>query len=82
MGIWSTIFFFTYYCYYFILFYFLFLLCINLSILVILYSQLLSGIFESGNRVILFVYFFVYVLRKVKCKYTCENIFAVSFSSF
>ena len=38
-------------------------------LLVILYSQVLSGILVSGNRAILFVCFFVYILREVKCKY-------------
>ena len=38
-------------------------------LLVILYSQVLSGILVPGNRAILFVCFFVYILREVKCKY-------------
>ena len=38
-------------------------------LLVILYSQVLSGILVSGDRVILFVCFFVYILHEVKCKY-------------
>ena len=44
-------------------------LFIYLSILVILYSQVLYAILASGDRVILFVCFFVYILHEVKCKY-------------
>ena len=41
-----------------------------LLLLVILYSQVLSGIMVSGDRVILFLcVFFVYILREVKCKF-------------
>ena len=41
-----------------------------LLLLVILYSQVLSGILVSGNRVIFFVcVFFVYILREVRCKF-------------
>ena len=41
-----------------------------LSLVVILYSQILSGILVCGNRVILFVcVFFVYTLREVKYNY-------------
>ena len=48
-----------------------------LLLLVILYSQVLSIKLVSGNRVILFVCFFVYILREVKCKFiiTCIKIF-------
>ena len=56
--------------FYFISFFFIFfLLFIYLSILVILYSKLLSGILVSGDRVILFVCFFVYILHEVNRKY-------------
>ena len=42
-----------------------------LLLLVILYSQVLSGILVSGNRVILFVrvFFSSIFLREVKCKF-------------
>ena len=42
-----------------------------LLLLVILYSQVLSGILVFGDRVIFFVIFFVYILREVKCKSFC-----------
>ena len=45
-----------------------------LLLLVILCSQVLSGILVSGNRVICFVCLFVYILREVKCKYILIHI--------
>ena len=47
----------------------LFILFAYLFISVISYSQLLSSILVSGNHVILFVCFSVYILREVKYKY-------------
>ena len=37
-------------------------------LLVILYSQVLSGILVSGDRVILYICFLFIILRRVKCK--------------
>ena len=39
-----------------------------LSILAILYCQVLSCILVSGDRVIVFICFFVHILHEVKCK--------------